>query len=204
METKRKSYTKEGAVVEGCLRRGWPNGYSRASSRCSCRRCRASLRRRICLHASPHTLCVSRADDEASYHCLHSVHRLRRPMTRTIRLALLAAQKLTAHAHPSHGDPAGGTLRPIDRILTRPTRTAKGKRARGATRSRRELRDRGEDGEHATLPEASTWARCASRWASPRRCQWITCPPPVDQSQPPMSTPLATGGGSPARRQAPP
>jgi hypothetical protein len=61
--------------------------------------------------------------------------------------------------YPSLGDPAGGTLCPIDRALPRPTRAAKGKRARAAARSRREFRDRGEDRERATLPEASTSVR---------------------------------------------
>jgi hypothetical protein len=64
-------------------------------------------------------------------------------------------------------DPASGTLCPIDRTPPSPTRGAEGKGARGAAQSRREHRDRGEDGgEPATLPDASTLARSPARWAS--------------------------------------
>lgn len=66
---------------------------------------------------------------------------------------------------PESRDPAGGTLCPIDRALDAPPGAAEGKTARGAARSRRELGDRGEDGEHATLPEASAAASCSGRWA---------------------------------------
>src|SRR5277367_5437721 len=70
--------------------------------------------------------------------------------------------------HPSLGDPAGGTLPPSTTPVAVPTRTATGQRARGAARSRREPGDRGEDGEHATLPDASTSACSAPRWGTMR------------------------------------
>jgi hypothetical protein len=117
--------------------------------------------------------------------------------------------------YPSLGDPAGGTLRPIDRALALPTRAAKGKRARGAARSRRELRDRGEDGEHATLPEASTSACSSARWGAramqpgcccfrpPERSAALDAAPGVGPPPPPLSSaqrrpqggPFAAAGG---------
>src|SRR5277367_1215268 len=70
---------------------------------------------------------------------------------------------------PSLGDPAGGPLRPIDRALARPTRTAKGKRARGAARSRRErsVPVRREPGGY----RAATEARTASTRPCPKRAR---------------------------------
>jgi integrase len=72
--------------------------------------------------------------------------------------------------HPEPGDPAGGIRLPIDRALASPTRTAQGKRAPAATRSRAQAHavqaraEHGEDGEAATLPEASTAAYSLARW----------------------------------------
>lgn len=61
-----------------------------------------------------------------------------------------------------------------------------GQGARGAARSRMELCERGEDGEHATLPEASTMAGSWARWGTAARCvcdrRWVglqvRTPPP--------------------------
>jgi hypothetical protein len=58
---------------------------------------------------------------------------------------------------------------PIDRALARPTRAAKGKRACDAAGAAGRLCDRGEDGEHATLPEASTSAILAASMGLPGR-----------------------------------
>jgi hypothetical protein len=77
------------------------------------------------------------------------------------------AHRPRAGAAPSPETPPEA-LCPIDRALAMLTRAAKGKRARGAARSRREPCDRGEDGEHATLPEASTSASCIGSMGHPR------------------------------------
>ena len=63
------------------------------------------------------------------------------------------------NAYPGSEPPAEHPFA-VARSLCSAPRGAKGKRARGAARSRRELGDRGEDGEHATLPKASTVRRC--------------------------------------------
>jgi hypothetical protein len=71
--------------------------------------------------------------------------------------------------YPSSGDPAGGTLCPIDRALARPTRTAKGKRARRAAQSRRE-----RSGTARPQPGGSsgaTEARTASTRPCPKRAR---------------------------------
>src|SRR6185312_5080216 len=74
------------------------------------------------------------------------------------------ARRRSPRAHPEPGAPAGGIRLPIARAEMRPSRAAKGKRAPGATRSRAPAdagtacAEHGEDGEDATLPEASTVA----------------------------------------------
>jgi len=74
------------------------------------------------------------------------------------------ARRRSPRAHPEPEAPAGGIRLPIARAHARPSRAAKGKRAPGATRSRAQAdaatacAEHGEDGEDATLPEASTVA----------------------------------------------
>jgi transposase len=73
--------------------------------------------------------------------------------------------------HPELGAPAGGIRLPIARASAEPSRAAEGHVAPGATRSRAQQRahasdEHGEDGEDATLPEASATASSSSRWAT--------------------------------------
>ncbi|AUX21777.1 uncharacterized protein SOCEGT47_022650 [Sorangium cellulosum] len=68
--------------------------------------------------------------------------------------------------HPELGAPAGGIPPPITRGIPPPPRAQRGQESRRAARSRAQPH-RGEHGEYregATLPDASSVARCCARW----------------------------------------
>lgn len=92
-----------------------------------------------------------------------------RPAAATTRLAAPCRRPSPLSHPPELGDPAGGTLRPSTaRLRGRSAQRGQGRARR--PRSRRELRDRGDDGEHTTLPNASPPACSMARCGFPTRC----------------------------------
>jgi hypothetical protein len=109
-------------------------------------------------------------------------------------------------APPEPRDPAGGTLRPIDRALARPTRRAKGKVAREAAPE-----PQGARGNRSAEPcgsHVATEARTASARPCPKRARWYApwldglsvCP--AGGSPPALCCSAACHGASATHRSA--